>query len=219
MLRRRLLLLLAAAPAGCASPNPVLYVLAPIPGTSVAGSGVVATNLAGTSRSRTSVAGTGVAGTPASGGRQPGAPASVELREIGLARYLERSQIVRSSEGYRLDVLSNEWWGEPLGAMLSRVLVQELAQRLPGSTVFGETGAITINPAATVAVNIQRLDGDATGAAVLIAQIEVSGSSTGTRDVHLTVAATAPGTAGLVEALSQAIAQLADTIAAMLRGP
>ena len=73
MLRRPLLLLLAAVPAGCASPNPTLYVLAPLPGAS-----------------------------------QPGAPRMVELREIGLARYLERLQIVRSSEGYRLDVLSND---------------------------------------------------------------------------------------------------------------
>jgi len=194
MLRRRLLLLLlAAAPAGCASPNPTLYVLAPLPDTSMAG-------------------------TPQSGTSISGAPATVELREIGLARYLERSQIVRSSEGYRLDVLSDQWWGEPLGAMLNRVLVQELTQRLPGSTVFAESGAITVNPAATVAVNIQRLDADATGAAVLIAQVEVSGKSSATRNIHLTVAPPSAGTAGLVEAMSQAIAQLADTVAAMLRG-
>jgi uncharacterized lipoprotein YmbA len=188
MLRRRLLLLLAAAPAGCASPNPTLYVLAPLPGT------------------------------PQPGGRQPGAPGTVELREIGLARYLERPQIVRSSEGYRLDVLSNDSWGEPLGAMLGRVLVQELAQRLPGSTVFAESGAITASAVATVAVNVQRLDADAAGAVVLIAQAEVSGKSTATRDINLTVPTTAAGTAGLVEAMSQAIAQLADAIAAMLRG-
>ena len=30
-----------------------------------------------------------------------------------------------SSENYRLDVMSNDWWGEPLGAMLSRVLTEE----------------------------------------------------------------------------------------------
>ena len=184
MLRRRLLLLLAAAvPAGCASPNPTLYVLAPQPGTP-----------------------------------EPGGPRTVELREIGLARYLERSQIVRSSEGYRLDVLSNEWWGEPLGAMLSRVLVQELTQRLPGSTVFAESGAITANAGATVAVNIQRLDADATGAVVLIAQAEVKVAATATRNIQLTVPPATPGTAGLVAAMSQALGQLADTIAGMLRG-
>ena len=42
----------------------------------------------------------------------------IELRGIGLARYLERSQIVRSSENFRLEVLSNDWWGEPLDAMI-----------------------------------------------------------------------------------------------------
>ena len=35
-----------------------------------------------------------------------------------------------------MDVLSNEWWGEPLDTMMSRILVQELNQRLPGSTVY-----------------------------------------------------------------------------------
>jgi hypothetical protein len=46
----------------------------------------------------------------------------------------------------------------------------------------------------------------------------VTGLAPATRDVHLTVPPTVPGTAGLVEAMSRAIAQLADTIAAMLRG-
>lgn len=67
-----------------------------------------------------------------------GAPCLIEPRGIALARYLERSQIVRSSEDFRLDVLGNEWWGEPLDAMLGLVLVQELTDRLPGSTVYAE---------------------------------------------------------------------------------
>ncbi len=84
------------------------------------------------------------------GATHPVAPPHIELREIALAHYLERSQIVRSSEDYRLDVLGNDWWGEPLDAMLSRVLVQELSQRLPSSTVFAENGAITATPDASV---------------------------------------------------------------------
>ena len=83
---------------------------------------------------------------PVSGTAQTGGPKVVALQQISLARYLERSQIVRSSENYRLDVMSNDWWGEPLGAMLSRVLVEELGQRLPQSTVIGESGAVTASP-------------------------------------------------------------------------
>ncbi|HTW72446.1 MAG TPA: hypothetical protein VME47_21385, partial [Acetobacteraceae bacterium] len=39
------------------------------------------------------------------GATRAGAPGRVELRLISLAHYLDRTQIVRSSEDYRLDVL------------------------------------------------------------------------------------------------------------------
>ena len=68
---------------------------------------------------------------PVQGPVQPGSPKVIVLQQISTAHYLERSQIVRSSENYRLDVMSNDWWGEPLSAMLSRVLNEELGQRLP----------------------------------------------------------------------------------------
>src|SRR4051794_3700381 len=82
-------------------------------------------------------------------------PAVVRLREIGLAGYLDRREIVRSSDGVRLDVARNDWWGEPLGTMLARVLVVELSQRLPQSNIYSEDGAITADPNAVLAVNIQ----------------------------------------------------------------
>jgi uncharacterized lipoprotein YmbA len=186
MPRRRSLLGLCAAvllPAACASPNPVLYTLAAVPG-------------------------------PA----HPGAPRSIELRAIALARYLERSQIVQSSENYRLAVLSNEWWGEPLDAMLSRVLVQELTQRLSGSTVFAENGAITATPDATVELNIQRLDEDAAGTVVMIAQVAISGHRASTRNATFQVRPAAVGTGAMIAAMSEATGELADLIAGMLAG-
>jgi uncharacterized protein len=179
--RRATLLLLAALPAACTSPNPVLYVLAPVPGPV-----------------------------------RTGAPRNIALRSISLARYLERSQIVRSSEGYRLDVLSNEWWGEPLDALIDRILVQELTQRLPDSTVFADTGAISTAPDAMVEVNIQRFDLDRTGALRLLAQIAVGGKITGSRGISVTVPPTGTATSALVAAMSNAIGQLADAIAALL---
>ena len=144
------------------------------------------------------------------------APRTIELRSIALARYLERSQIVRSSEDYRLDVLGNDWWGEPLDAMLGRVLVQELTNRLPGSTVFPENGAVSVTPDATVAINIERLDTDHSGAVVLVAQVAVSDHGVAARSVRLTVPPPSANTAGLVSAMSSATAQLADAVADML---
>jgi uncharacterized lipoprotein YmbA len=153
------------------------------------------------------------------GATHPVAPQRIELREIALAHYLERSQIVRSSEDFRLDVLGNDWWGEPLDAMVSRVLVQELSQRLPSSTVFAENGAITATPDASVELNIQRFDEDRSGALVLLAQVAVAGRVTVTRNVHFSVPPPSPGTPGLVSAMSTALGQLADAIAELATSP
>jgi uncharacterized lipoprotein YmbA len=145
-----------------------------------------------------------------------GGPRVIELRGIGLARYLERSQIVRSTENYRLDVLPNDWWGEPLDAMIGRTLARALTQRLPGSTVYLENGAISAEPDATVQVNVQRLDQDATGAVRLIAQFAVVRHASDTRGVTLDVPVRGPSAADLVAAMSEALGQLADRIAAAL---
>ena len=173
-----------AATTACSSPSPVLYTIAPIPGTP-----------------------------------QTGGPKVVALQQISTARYLERSQIVRSSENYRLDVMSNDWWGEPLGAMLSRVLVEELGQRLPQSTVIGESGAVTAAPDATIELNLQRLDEDSSGNLLLQAQASVSFKGRGApllRNFRFAVPPPASGVPGEVTAISTAVGQLADGLAAML---
>jgi uncharacterized lipoprotein YmbA len=179
--RRAALVLLAALPVACASPNPTLYVLAPVPGAT-----------------------------------RTGAPRTVALRAIAIAHYLERSQIVRSSEGYRIDVLSNDWWGEPLDTMISRILVQELNQRLPGNTVYADNGAISTPPDATVEINLQRLDLDGQGELLLSAQVAVDDHASSSRGVSFTIRPTAATTQALVAAMSEATARLADTIASML---
>ncbi|MEO8714841.1 MAG: PqiC family protein, partial [Acetobacteraceae bacterium] len=125
MAARLAILSLLAALGGCASPNPNLYTIAPVPGPTA-----------------------------------NRAPKIVLVREIVLARYLERTQIVRSSEDYRLSVMSNDWWGEPLAAMLSRVLVQELGQRLPRGLVYGNSSPLSLTPDATIDLSVQRLDED-----------------------------------------------------------
>ena len=147
-----------------------------------------------------------------------GAPARIELRLIALAHYLDRTQIVRSSEDFRLDVSSNDWWGEPLDSMLSRVLVQELAQRLPQSTVYGENGAITAAPDATVELNVQRMDADRNGTVVLLAlaAVTLQDHVTQARNLRFAVPTPSAGTAGLVAAMSTAVGDLADAIATML---
>ncbi len=180
---------LLAVQAACSSPNPNLYTIAP------------------------------VSGAPDSAAHGTAAPKVIELRQIGLARYLERSQIVRSSENYRLDVMANDWWGEPLGAMLSRVLVEELSQRLPRSTIYAETGAVSVSPDATIELNVSRLDENAAGALVLQAQAAVTAkgrSEPVTRGFRFEIPLSDSGVANEVAAISIAVGQLADGLATML---
>jgi uncharacterized lipoprotein YmbA len=156
---------------------------------------------------------------PVQGRVQTGGPKVVALQQISMARYLERSEIVRSSENYRLDVMSNDWWGEPLGAMLSRILIEELSQRLPQSTVFGESGAVTAAPDATIELNMQRLDEDASGNLVLQAQASVDfkrRSGPVLRSFRFVVTPPSPDVQGEVTSISLAMGRLADGLASVL---
>lgn len=155
----------------------------------------------------------------APGAVQAGGPRVVLIQQIAVAHYLERSQIVRSSENYRLEVMSNDWWGEPLPAMLNRVLVEELGQRLPRSTVIADNGAVTARPDATVELNIQRLDEDAAGNLILQAQASVRATGQAQpilRSFRFSVPPPGPGIPGEVAAISAAVGRLADGIAPML---
>ena len=149
-----------------------------------------------------------------------GGPKIIVLRDIGLAGYLDRPGIVRASDGYRLEVMSNDTWGEPLGAMIGRVLAVELAQRLPGSNVYGERGVISPNPDATVAVNIQRMDIDSSGNLELLAQAEIEFShrkDTPAKTFQISKPVASVTTPDEVAAISAAISELADGVAHMLR--
>jgi len=147
-----------------------------------------------------------------------GVPKLIELRTIGLARYLERSQIVRSTEPYRLDILPNDWWGEPLDTMLGRVLVQSLSQRLVGGTVFPENGAISGTADATIGVNVQRLDQAMNGSVMLVAQVSVTRRGMVAKTFTIAVEPRSVGVAGLVAAMNEAVGRLADDIAVMVVG-
>jgi uncharacterized lipoprotein YmbA len=156
---------------------------------------------------------------PVNGPQQSVTAKVILLQQIGLERYLERSQIVRSSEDYKLDVMANDWWGEPLGAMLNRVLAAELQQRLPQSIVISEVGAVSAPENATITLNVQRLDENASGHLVLEAQAAIAFKGRTTpalRNFRFEVPPTTPDISGEVAAISVAVGQLADGLVSML---
>lgn len=152
---------------------------------------------------------------------RPGGPRLVELRDPSIAGYLDRSEIVRGDTGYRLDLRPGERWGEPFASMLGRVLAEDLNQRLPGTTVFTAHGSLSPDPQARIEIDVPTFDLRAGGRVVLRAQVAVTrtGSKTSTRARTVQVVATpaAASTPALVAAMSHAVGELADAVAALLR--
>jgi uncharacterized protein len=154
-----------------------------------------------------------------SGSVSSGAPKVVALHGVGVAQYLLRSPIVMSSGEYRVALRANAWWAEPIDAMLGRVLVEDLAQRLPQSTIYTSAGAVTGSPDATIELEVQRLDLDRDGTLLLIAQASVTfrnRTSPDTRSFRISQPPPSPDVEGQVAAASTALAQVADRIAGML---
>jgi uncharacterized lipoprotein YmbA len=156
---------------------------------------------------------------PLPGSELTGAPKVVALHGVGIARYLQRNQIVRSSQEYQLDMSVNDWWDEPLDAMLGRVLLEDLSQRLPQSTIYASAGAVTGSPDATVEIEVQRLELDHSGHLLLVAQGSVSFKNReppDTRSFRIMQPLPLPGVEGQVAGTGAAVAQLADRVAGML---
>ncbi|MGG5821434.1 PqiC family protein [Falsiroseomonas sp. HW251] len=156
---------------------------------------------------------------PVQGPTRRGGPRTITVREVSLARYLDRVQIVRSAAEYRVEVAGNEWWAESLDAMMTRLLVENLAQRLPGTNVIASGGAITtVVPDVVVEVNLQRLGLTAPQTLTLTAQVSVSWRDSRRTPVSRTASATAPvqggATSDFVAAASTAAGELADQVAA-----
>ncbi|MBV9948152.1 MAG: membrane integrity-associated transporter subunit PqiC, partial [Myxococcales bacterium] len=110
---------------------------------------------------------------PTGGAAQPGWARLVELRRLGLAGYLDRADIVSGVSDHRVRIESGQRWAEPLGDMMGRVLAQDLSQRLPGSTVFTES-SVSLDPDATVEVDVQSLDIGDDGRLTMTAQVVIA---------------------------------------------
>jgi uncharacterized lipoprotein YmbA len=154
----------------------------------------------------------------------PGGPTSVELHRPGLAGYLDRSDVVHSSANYTVTIANLDRWGEPFGDMITRVLAQDLTQRLPGTAVFTPAGSLSAEPGARIDLDIQRFDvvpGARYGTVVLEAQFAVTlraGRRTDMQPLRAEEPVGGPGSAQQAAAMSRALGQLAQALAGALRG-
>jgi uncharacterized protein len=154
----------------------------------------------------------------------PNQPLEVQLQRPGLPGHLDRPQIVRHEQPGKLEFSGADRWGAPLDGMIGSILVQNLAQRLPKASVYGESGAISSSPDALVEVDIQRFELTERGSVELVAQVAVHWPKTEAPvqldRYSLRRSPTNRSTARLVSAMSGLLAELANAIAQTLReGP
>ena len=155
---------------------------------------------------------------------RPGTPdnrfsGTISVKRTELAKYLDRPEIVRYRDAYELSMSEYVRWGEGLGDMVTRVLVEDLAQRLPRSQPHAASGPLTLAaPNVTLEVNIDRFEPDPSGAVVLAAQwvAHRERSSDRIRAEQIRVAVGSGDTTAQVAAMSDALGQLADRIASGL---
>ena len=104
--------------------------------------------------------------------------------------------------------------------MLQSVMVQNLAQRLPGATVLANGGAIGAPAGLLIEINLLRFDPDPSGEILLTAQLAIR-AATGLPDWQIQTFSTqatpaGPSTSDAVAAMSKLWAAAADQIASRI---
>jgi hypothetical protein len=160
--------------------------------------------------------------SPANGSAQPSLVRTVKLRRPGIAGYLDRPEIVERVVDHRLRVADTERWASPLDEMLGRVLAQDVEQRLAGSVVFTEDGAITADADATVEIDVRELGVGEDGQVNLVAELAVEKGDShvpaATRAIRLHGREKGASTSALVATMSDLVGQLADQVAELVAG-
>lgn len=145
---------------------------------------------------------------------------ALSVQQADIPRYLDRPQLVRYNATYQLEVAENARWGEPFGAMVTRVLVQNLSRRLPGAQVFRTSEAASVPAQQTLEITFNAFEANPSNQIVLNARWVVRHGQNGqvlTSDATEIITQPAdPTLPGMAASMSQALAQLSDLIVAGL---
>jgi len=149
-----------------------------------------------------------------------GRPVTASVAAVEVPKYLDRPQIVTRSGAVELGVAEFERWGEPLANMVQRVLADDLTRRLPAGSVITTSRTLSGDEALTVELALSRFDPEADGTIVLEAQWRLRHKARGkpvTETARITRRPADQSTAAEVQAMSDALGELADRIAGKLR--
>jgi uncharacterized lipoprotein YmbA len=144
----------------------------------------------------------------------------VRLDRVTIPTELDRSQLVRRIDATRLQIVEGDRWAAPLEDTIRRVLSGDLASRLPANMVASPNEPSIGEKRQSLSVDIQDFYGDARCAVTLRAAWVLkqpdSQSSRGAYEAVIPASGGCSGAGALPAAMSQALAQLSDRIAAVL---
>jgi uncharacterized protein len=147
----------------------------------------------------------------------------VRLDRVTIPTELDRSQLVRRIDATRLQIMDGERWAAPLEDTIRRVLSDDLASRLPPNMVANPNEPSVGEKRQSLSVDIAEFYGDAActvtlRAAWVLKQAD-SQSSRGTEEARIPASGDCSGVGAVPTAMSQALAQLSDRIAAAVAHP
>ncbi|MCB9899649.1 MAG: membrane integrity-associated transporter subunit PqiC [Planctomycetes bacterium] len=155
----------------------------------------------------------------------PGAPAAdalqVIVEEVEVPALVDRPQLVSQLDAHELSVDDYARWGESLSAMLTRVLVDDLARLFGSARVAARHGSSTVSDSSLVRVVVSRLDARPGRQVLLEARVSVV-TWWDTKTPHLLPFSLAVPWSdarpeGMVAAVQQAVDELARQVAALVR--
>lgn len=165
----------------------------------------------------------GTPAEPAAGVRNDIGRKVIELKRVLIPDHLDSTDILLRTGANELKASETGIWGERLSVGITQALAGALARRFPSALVVARPPATP--PTLQILVDVTALQADAGGDCVLSANWTVlrPRDNAGTQQTvasaqgSFRTRADAPGDAALVAAITGAINQLADQIAAGLR--
>ena len=158
---------------------------------------------------------------PPASGAQSTSAVPLRVARVEVPGTLDRPEIVREQGNSQVKVDDLSQWSAPLGQLMRTILVENLIKRLPNGRVVPTDAP---KPAATIDLSVEIVALHETASALSLdvtwTQTRPSGEAGATtiQTLNLSAPLGDRSNAAYAEALSQAMAQLADAIATRLGG-
>ena len=146
---------------------------------------------------------------------------NIGLGPVKLANYLDRPQIVTSTNGSEVNLSEFHRWAEPLSDNITRVLTENLKNLLPIRYVYQYPWRQSANFSYQLQINIIRFEATAAGACILVATWQIlnrTGKILLSKKTKLTIAVSAnSGYSGIVDAMNLALFRFSKVLSDNLR--